>query len=1396
MSFFSKIAAEASAALSDAYGHVVHGDDAGASARLVWVVHPTKVPLDIDGGGGGTGGTQPSMISEASSPAGRTGSGYLFTQRFDLGLTFLEINDRAYVRTVDPGSSAERAGVQPQDCVQFACVVGGPQFDGMQLTTSSTPSSRRSKIEQFELDKLERKASKFVLDCEGRGMRISYEELRDMFSGCTLPPKQGEDHVELTPPRGEAESAKQRRENGDDFTVGSNSLMLVDSMGGMFEKKQKKNVSSRRVPSFPVEKKVKSVTRNVTNAARTAAGRCFEGGNDDGSTLDESTTRRRQDTETPASPIKSENLTSSQSGGYTGDSIVEQQLYPVVLVFRRTVQRKTILSPSKGWRSPGGLALRGSMFGIPNFRMDDECDRAAALIRHLSNTSRRTSRQNDAIFTGDDDTIATELSTVAGNIERPLQDENIEASTIRGMIQNAVGLGFVRLSKVVVGVSLQGGSGILISRLSDGTWSAPSAMGVYGLGLGLQFGLEVADFLFIIQTKEGMAHFKRGGNFALGGNIGAAVANCGREAYGAASLGACTGRGLNLDDAIVQQDIDENASRYDDNRSASSTRDKLQSQKNNSKDGDVAPVTAYAKSQGLYFGVSVDGLKFFTRNDINSRTYKFAMLSELPAKDILSGHVSPPPCAEDLYLALHSVEYTHEVQELPRAPEMLRKDSMNDWRYDRSVAACNGEIVETLSSGGRRSPEKLPAFAFLSTLNREEADRFALFETKFKKFLYGGVTVQRLIPNVSTRNGLTRREKRTMWLMLPEVGSLRIGFVSKANDGDNDSVLDDMSSIAPSMVDGDESLPDNRTISLSQKHSISLTDIISLSHEPDVTIRLSPDDATEHLRVLSIQDVMGNSMLFLANSSKEAEMLFCGLKLLLECETSRLSVRGGVSLDELGGQIGKGALTPKTARGSARRRSRSRDRNDLVSKSRNSRLDDKSRYSSFGDPGTDSDESSGGAKAKALQREAEGIAANVDDRHRVPDGRASWSQLPGRNHMKFLAAAPTDFPPPTYELGKVISTAMTTNVTLPLPLSMCRTMFLDSSSPLNRSWEAGRTDINFQHGQWTFPPGSVREFEQTSSSEHQLIARASMVGAQRSISYSRTRNRELVRLTETVVVERDDEKSLVFVVADQMPRRGFAARARIRLHSFSQQSCEARVLAEIRPVGKNLTDQNAVHKAFLLVLEELNKRYGVDEKGLLSVFLDVYHTIPTSNTRANNVQKPTMTSFRDTLGGSVHSSPAKSDTRPSSFKTSVTKSTAFNTKSPSRNRSSHLQYSHQNEQPVSRNPANTSERPSTPSVRIIDSRLLSSMPSNGPAQPSDNEFADFSSFDGMPRNPVTVEVKPPPKIRLDLCPVPREEDEDEKSEGSGIDVKHSKHRRRSKHSKTKRNHRSRSKSRG
>ena len=72
------MANEAGAALADAYGHVMHGDDAGSSAKVVWVVHPTRVPVAAvaaaaaaAGGGGGDAST--TMAAGGGSGTG-TGS--------------------------------------------------------------------------------------------------------------------------------------------------------------------------------------------------------------------------------------------------------------------------------------------------------------------------------------------------------------------------------------------------------------------------------------------------------------------------------------------------------------------------------------------------------------------------------------------------------------------------------------------------------------------------------------------------------------------------------------------------------------------------------------------------------------------------------------------------------------------------------------------------------------------------------------------------------------------------------------------------------------------------------------------------------------------------------------------------------------------------------------------------------------------------------------------------------------------------------------------------------------------------------------------------------------------------------------------------------------------------
>ncbi len=123
-----------------------------------------------------------------------------------------------------------------------------------------------------------------------------------------------------------------------------------------------------------------------------------------------------------------------------------------------------------------------------------------------------------------------------------------------------------------------------------------------------------------------MDHFKQGGNFILNGNICAAIANCGREAYGATSFGVCTGK-IPLDDKQVQPLGDNKAENGDRDRSTAQSSGAGKLKDHASRNGrnchkDIAPMVEYAKSQGLYFGVSIDRLKFFTRNDINLRSYK------------------------------------------------------------------------------------------------------------------------------------------------------------------------------------------------------------------------------------------------------------------------------------------------------------------------------------------------------------------------------------------------------------------------------------------------------------------------------------------------------------------------------------------------------------------------------------------------------------------------------------------------------------------------------------------------------------------------------------------------------------------------------------------------------
>jgi lipid-binding SYLF domain-containing protein len=66
-------------------------------------------------------------------------------------------------------------------------------------------------------------------------------------------------------------------------------------------------------------------------------------------------------------------------------------------------------------------------------------------------------------------------------------------------------------------VSGRGGTGVVVARTEKG-WSGPSAIGSGGIGVGFQAGVQVSEYVIILNTPEAVNAFSKGGNVTLGGN--------------------------------------------------------------------------------------------------------------------------------------------------------------------------------------------------------------------------------------------------------------------------------------------------------------------------------------------------------------------------------------------------------------------------------------------------------------------------------------------------------------------------------------------------------------------------------------------------------------------------------------------------------------------------------------------------------------------------------------------------------------------------------------------------------------------------------------------------------------------------------------------------------------
>ncbi|KAL6656964.1 hypothetical protein ACP70R_004744 [Stipagrostis hirtigluma subsp. patula] len=180
---------------------------------------------------------------------------------------------------------------------------------------------------------------------------------------------------------------------------------------------------------------------------------------------------------------------------------------------------------------------------------------------------------------------------------------NPEKSIPSSILKGAKGLAVLTVAKAGAVLTYKVGTGLVVARRLDGSWSAPSAILSVGLGWGVQIGGELTDFIIVLRDRKAVKAFSSRVHLSLGAGLSAAAGPIGRA---------------------FEADV------------------------RTSEKGSGVCYT-YSCSKGAFVGVSLEGNVVTTRTETNLRFYGDAYLT---TTDILFGKVERPRAAQHLYSAL------------------------------------------------------------------------------------------------------------------------------------------------------------------------------------------------------------------------------------------------------------------------------------------------------------------------------------------------------------------------------------------------------------------------------------------------------------------------------------------------------------------------------------------------------------------------------------------------------------------------------------------------------------------------------------------------------------------------------------------------------------------------
>jgi len=145
------------------------------------------------------------------------------------------------------------------------------------------------------------------------------------------------------------------------------------------------------------------------------------------------------------------------------------------------------------------------------------------------------------------------------------------------------------------------GTGVLVVRDKEGKWSSPAFVSLAGGGIGWQIGAQSTDFILVFKSRGSIDGIMKG-KFTLGADAAVSAGPVGRNLEAATDV-------------------------------------KLKSE-----------IYAYARSRGLFAGISLEGAALQIDNDANAAFYG---KKDIHAGDILSGKVeSDSPSVKNLQMLL------------------------------------------------------------------------------------------------------------------------------------------------------------------------------------------------------------------------------------------------------------------------------------------------------------------------------------------------------------------------------------------------------------------------------------------------------------------------------------------------------------------------------------------------------------------------------------------------------------------------------------------------------------------------------------------------------------------------------------------------------------------------